>query len=404
VNSAADMLVPIKWTDVKQPYIPPVGAPSALPTGLACAVARIEWAVGRRDGSEKRAVPSAGACYPYEILISPLGSSVIGLIDLHRRRVVIRHDERDYWDGAEFAYFLIGRPWLSMRKYGRRGYLYHLLDVGHAILNLVLVAGDAGGSLHLIGPELAGKIAQQSSVCGGSLLGFGILEGYHDRPAARRWLLQQTFDAAVLSPPSDIERMVDPILPPPPQPVRLYLELNENTADLAKAIAKRRSAARLHDSVSVNEVECLTRDCAVLYRRVIPALGMPVPETRNISRSQLDGITLSSSEWMERALIGQSDLTTASAFIVVHSKVGDGAADVLTPSTQRLIISCGIAGELTYLSATRAGLGVTGIGGINPRLWADACGIADDVVYLVAIGDAMAGEKWDATTARGHHG
>jgi hypothetical protein len=32
---------------------------------------------------------------------------------------------------------LIIRPWLSMRKYGSRGYLYNHLDAGHAAVNLL---------------------------------------------------------------------------------------------------------------------------------------------------------------------------------------------------------------------------------------------------------------------------
>jgi hypothetical protein len=403
VNSPANAFGPIKWIDVRQPYIPHVSAASSLPKGLARAIARIECAVGRRDESDKRAVPSAGACYPYEILISPLGGSAVGLVDLHRRKVVVRCEDRDCWEGDAFAYFLVGRPWLSMRKYGRRGFLYHLLDIGHAILNLTLVASDAGGELSAIDSGLVRSIVQQSAIRGESVLGIGLLDHSYEEFPRNNWLLQQTVDP-VQAPPSDIERMVDPILPPPPQPVKLQLKLDGEVAGLAKAISKRRSAARLRDSLPAEQAKRLAEDCVDLCQRVIPALGLPGPGLRSVSRNQLSGITLSNSDWMDRALIGQTDLASASAFIVVHTKIGDDTADILTPSAQQLIISCGIAGELAYLSATDAGFGVTGIGGINPRLWADACQIGEDVLYLVAIGDAIAGEKFDVTNASGHHG
>ncbi|TYL85820.1 hypothetical protein FXB38_09765 [Bradyrhizobium cytisi] len=290
-----------------------------------------------------------------------------------------------------------------MRKYGRRGYLYHLLDIGHAALNLSLVAGDSPVSRWVLQSRVAQQIARQSSACGGSLLGVGIIEGGRNQVSPTGWTMHDTTDASTLA-LSDIEGVVGSFLPPPPEPVALYLAKGCAQTDLANAIANRRSAARLQGLVSPDPAARATQRCVDLCERLIPALGLPVPGILSISRNQENGARRLNPTWTDRALIGQSDLAGANTFIVIHSKIRDAVADTLTPSTQRLIVACGIAGEIAYLTATHAGLGVTGIGGINPSLWAELCETSDDVLYLVALGDSQVGEKFDATGTRGSHG
>jgi hypothetical protein len=393
----------ITWDDVKQPPIPRMSPPSALPSGLAHIIARLEAAIGRHDGSDRRAAPSAGACYPYELLISAADRPVFGVVDLDRRRIVTRSSDSGAWDGAAFAYFLFGRPWLSVRKYGRRGYLYHLLDAGHAVLNLSLAAGHRRNGARLVDSRLIRQAGRQSIFRVGSLLAAGVLEADDGSAPLSTWVMQETASAIVHPPLDEIEEMLCPLLPPAPEPVQWQVAPEPDHVDLARGIADRHSAARLADAVSTDLIARTMKQCGEWFERLIPAFGMPTPRFRVFSRDPYVGEPLPDCDWIGRSLIGQTDLAGASTFIVMHSNVRDAAGDALTASTQRLIIASGIAGEIVYLVATRAGLGVTGIGGINPGLWAQLCGTPDDVLYLIAIGREMSGEKFDRTVADGSH-
>jgi hypothetical protein len=396
-------VAPITWDDVKQPPIPRMSPPSALPTGLAHVVARLEAAIGRHDGSDRRAAPSAGACYPYELLISPADRPMFAIVDLDRRRIVTCSSDSGAWDGAAFAYFLFGRPWLSVRKYGRRGYLYHLLDAGHAALNLSLATADRRNGAPRMDGRLIRQAARQSIFRVGSLLAAGVLVGDEGSAPRSAWVMQETSSTVVHPPLDEIEETLCPLLPPAPEPMQLQLAPNPDHANLVEGIAGRHSAARFAHEVSADLIARTMKQCGEWFERLIPAFGVPMPGFRVFSRDPYLGEPLPDSNWIGRSLIGQTDLAAAGAFIVVHSKVRDAAADALTASTQRMLIASGIAGEIVYLVATRAGLGVTGIGGINPGLWAKLCGTQDDVLYVIAIGREMSGEKFDRTVADGSH-
>jgi SagB-type dehydrogenase family enzyme len=114
-----------------------------------------------------RTTPSAGARYPVEVLVAvrdPRGYR------LHRYDTAANCvDAFANVPGTEMAALLapgsgrtrppvppavgplpdaviavVGRPWLSMEKYGRRGYVYTHLDGGHATANLALAAAASG--------------------------------------------------------------------------------------------------------------------------------------------------------------------------------------------------------------------------------------------------------------------
>jgi SagB-type dehydrogenase family enzyme len=110
-----------------------------------------------------RTVPSAGALYPFEVIVSVVGEGSY-LWDLEKGRLVpcgLPPLARDDLDAAGLAVapgqrlqaliVLVARPWLSMKKYRLRGYPYCHLDVGHAATNLVLYASALGQApiLHL---------------------------------------------------------------------------------------------------------------------------------------------------------------------------------------------------------------------------------------------------------------
>lgn len=110
-----------------------------------------------------RTTPSAGALYPYEVLATVVGEASY-LWDIEQARLVpsdLPPLTRDDLASAGFltnpgqhleaVLVFLARPWLSMKKYQRRGYAYCHLDVGHLAANLAIYTSALGHTptLHL---------------------------------------------------------------------------------------------------------------------------------------------------------------------------------------------------------------------------------------------------------------
>jgi SagB-type dehydrogenase family enzyme len=110
-----------------------------------------------------RTTPSAGALYPFEVLVSVVGEgSYLWQIE---KGHLVPYDAppltRDDLERAGLATFpghgvealitFVARPWLSVKKYHLRGYAYSHLDVGHTATNLALYTAALGHDpvLHL---------------------------------------------------------------------------------------------------------------------------------------------------------------------------------------------------------------------------------------------------------------
>jgi SagB-type dehydrogenase family enzyme len=105
-----------------------------------------------------RTTPSAGALYPFELLVALRGDETYELYDYEvagcclRRVAKIELDllaellalPRDPAPQPDAVVAVVGRPWNSISKYGRRGYLYTHLDGAHAATNITLAAENAG--------------------------------------------------------------------------------------------------------------------------------------------------------------------------------------------------------------------------------------------------------------------
>ena len=115
---------------------------------------------GRWSKSEQRTCPSAGALYPFEVIVT----IAQGHDDSHNYLYRLEQGALSICSNAalspveladlglvtapgtvpEAVIFLIARPWLTMEKYRLRGYAYCHLDVGHAATNLALYASALG--------------------------------------------------------------------------------------------------------------------------------------------------------------------------------------------------------------------------------------------------------------------
>ncbi|MEV0407215.1 nitroreductase family protein [Actinoallomurus sp. NPDC050550] len=121
-----------------------------------------------KDGTfvQARTTPSAGALYPFEVLVSlgPGGTTYLYEIDAGRLSPLasgppVPPDELAAGAGIggrggavpRAVVVFAARPWRSMAKYGVRGYRYTFLDTGHAASNLALALRDAGlsATVHL---------------------------------------------------------------------------------------------------------------------------------------------------------------------------------------------------------------------------------------------------------------
>lgn len=112
-----------------------------------------------------RTTPSAGALYPFEVLVN-VGDRGTYLYDVDASRISrlagtapVTASELARSAGlavpadppVQAVVALVARPWKAMIKYGQRGYLYTYLDIGHAASNIMLSARAAGlaPSVHL---------------------------------------------------------------------------------------------------------------------------------------------------------------------------------------------------------------------------------------------------------------
>lgn len=146
---------------------PPLEAVESHSPALRHAVCVVTDGLLGAPAQESRQVPSAGAIYPYDVLVLVrAGEPALYWMDL-LRRICVRLDAPAAQlaglmeparlpdaSPAEAQIILLGRPWLSMRKYGSRGYFYTQLDAGHAAASLLGTALEDGpAALRLRAPR-----------------------------------------------------------------------------------------------------------------------------------------------------------------------------------------------------------------------------------------------------------
>jgi SagB-type dehydrogenase family enzyme len=113
---------------------------------------------GRSDDLNRRAYPSGGALYPLELYATVLSGSDIepGLYHYNVRnrtlerlisgqlREELEFIATDLTETASLCLFLTARMERTTRKYGDRGYRYALMEAGHVMQNVCLIAERVG--------------------------------------------------------------------------------------------------------------------------------------------------------------------------------------------------------------------------------------------------------------------
>jgi nitroreductase len=469
------------WDRVALPAAPPEppAEPVAAP-GLRLALSLLEEGAltsraNRACGSYvARAVPSAGAVYPYEfaVLVMENGAPTAFRIDADRRtcarlavgtRVAAALDAATLEippDGGALVVTLT-RPWLSMRKYGDRGYLYTQLDAGHAAGNLVLAAAGRGaaGALRLRFPreslselleagenhrEVHSAVLVPSTSADESWKRWTVHDGT-DReqrgPTWQSWLESTCWDSLAVWPEHSGSAI------PQAEPAAAALA----RIRIGRQVPGRQLAGRqLPDGQLPGGADGLgdpsqwanligTRVSSKAFTgepvsadavwQAVSALSTPLetdlPDASPLSatlvlRSTTDPerdavyrldtgerqpVRLPSTDEVARACMQQRALAGAAAVLLLHvprtSLAGAGSAagpentsvdpenaPVGPENLRELAFRCGALGQLLYLGAHRATVGVTAIGGFDTPLWRTLAGLPEDdeILYALLLG------------------
>lgn len=464
----------------------------ALPAGLAAALAVIDAGFAVVDPARTggtRAVPSAGAVHPYECHV--ITAEAVFETDAVRRRVF----RTAVTDPAALAaagvpmpadggavVVVVTRPWLSMRKYGDRGYLYTQLDTAHLAVNLLGLASQSPGNaelrLRVRREPLAGLLGiadrcreihsvlrmGPASPSVRSAPGWTVYEagGGAERPS---WLERLCWESlgqvaagdapesrvplelpdgggplAVTEPsggaeppdgagPLDVAEPPDKAEPldvagPPlratavvrkpflPAGARLPVDASWSLGPKWRGLsAGRRSSERFAagaiSGAALGRTLAATRtalacdlpaETVLRLTLVARSVSGLAPGTYRLTGDGDDraGLPLTDQD-LVRACMHQDHLGSAAAAVLFHIRRDDllGRSPV---ALREALFRAGGLGQLLYLGATEAGIGVTGVGGFDTRRWQHLGCVpeGDELLYLLLLGaDGDPGAKWD---------
>ncbi|MFI0806761.1 nitroreductase family protein [Streptomyces echinatus] len=438
------------WARVALPAAspePPAG-PVVAP-GLRLALSLLEEGVltsraNRSCGSYvARAVPSAGAVYPYEFAVLAMenGAPAAFRVDADRRtcaRVAVGARVTAALDASTLSVpedggalvITLTRPWLSMRKYGDRGYLYTQLDAGHAAGNLQLAAVSRGaaGALRLRFPrESLSELLEAGENCreiySANLIAAGPADEswtrwtVHDDtdrelrgPVWRSWLESTCWDSlagwtehsgspaprTVPAPltrvrtgrnaPGDRGGLGDPSTWP--DLIGTRASSKAFTGEPVPATAVRQAVSALSTPLETDLPDPSPLSATLVLRSATEPGQAGVYRLHTGERHPGP---LPSTDEVARACMQQRALAGAAAVLLLHVPRTSLAGAGSTPGAENLrelAFRCGALGQLLYLGAHRAGVGVTAIGGFDAPLWRTLAGLPEDeeVLYALLLG------------------
>lgn len=454
------------WDKVALPAAPPEPPAERVVTpGLRLALSLLEEAVltsraNRSCGSYvARAVPSAGAVYPYEFAVVVMENGVPTAFRLSGdRRTCARLTAGDRVSAALATSMLaapedggalvvtLTRPWLSMRKYGDRGYLYTQLDAGHAAGNLLLAAAARGskGAVRLRFPrEALSELLEAGENCREIHSVVHVPAGpadeswtrwtVHDEvdrklrgPAWRSWLENTCWDSldawpgragsgtprTASAPLARIRTGIRPDGAPHGGPT---YGPHSGPADAPDGLGDPSTWAELIGTRASSKAFTGESVSATAVWQAVSALSTPLttdlPDTSPLSATLVLRSTtdpehdavyrlasgerrpgpLPTTDDVARACMQQRALAGAAAVLLLHiPRTSLAGADPTAGAEdlRELAFRCGALGQLLYLGANRATVGVTGIGGFDTPLWRTLAGLPkdDEILYALLLG------------------
>jgi hypothetical protein len=403
---------------------------------LGFALRVVDDALRTAGSGGARSVPSAGAIFPYDVLIlcrrSGNRPAAIYRLDLDRQtclRLSIDAERIDAMlrmpgqDSCDVRLILAARPWLSMRKYGARGYLFAHLDCGHAAANMLgaaLDSADARLRLKLPRATLARELAAHMP-CRDvhSVLdlwspadarydgGWEIALLPADWPADSTARLEEFCWASI-----PLELLCDDA-PGGADASRKQLgDFNWLTNDFAvrkgewTGLSRQRRSARKFEK---HQIQALTIDrtlgtlttrlpmdlasvasgeftlTLVTGPRTAPGFGDGAPDK---------GVRVVRTAWADQpagiidAFFGQQHLGVADVFAVFHADRGRLFGQPTRQPLREALFRASAAAQLIYLGAARTGAAMTAIGGFDVGTWQAVAGTGpeEEILYIVALG------------------
>ncbi|WP_194280772.1 nitroreductase family protein [Streptomyces fagopyri] len=426
-----------------------------------------------------RTTPSAGALYPFDVLVAFQSTAGYRIYHydaadccLHSPFPVGDQDLAallgmpQAWERMPAAVVaVVGRPWKSMRKYGRRGYRYTHLDGGHAAANIALAAADAGftPAVHLRfdrhraarlfavdgrcrEPQAlvalsapAGGQTWQGADGAGHANPFAVPVWRHEgdagseRPDAAEcdnWLdisSISTYGGESSPPPhwgtvrsvtcaDEATDTADDILlpgadtaPTPPFP-QVAVERTSAKGFLPGALDRAslgRALAGLRGSLAVDSADGPLVGLRVLARTVegiAPGSYAYVPQTHALSPRGGDG---ASSESVAAACVNQDVVRDAAVLIALHAPMRALRGRHGRQGLAELHFHAAAAAQRICLGGCAHDVGVTCLGGFDAERIAELTMLnsSEEVIYVLAAGvpDASA-VKWDRAPIAYSHG
>jgi hypothetical protein len=406
--------------------------------GLARALRLVEDGLLRENG-KTLCVPSAGAIFPYEVLTfvgdlrdeadspQPPARALLR-IDLARRAYVRLPVPPELLrlisaaDDDEQAYLLLlTRPWLSMRKYGPRGYFYTQIDAGHAATNLLCAASTGGrGQLRLRLPrlrfqELIADVLPCRELHSAITVPSDGLE--QPRRPWSAWLLPESAESYEYSLeaqcwaelPHDLADDGE-IVPTAAAPVLAgagalaeggtvdpepWVELARRRQSCKRFSGLMPPAGAVLSAISILTTE-LTTDLDPSAVQASGQIGLTVlappgllspiwPDDgpRLVETSRIDD-----RELIIESCMGQQHLGNARVFALVHTPTDRMLVAGQPQALRDTLFRAAAAGQLLYLGAARAEIAVTAIGGFDAQSWRQLAELPDgeEIVYLIALG------------------
>ncbi|MCP8999459.1 nitroreductase family protein [Pseudarthrobacter sp. RMG13] len=419
---------------------------------LSAAREIVEEAVFAMGPSGRRMVPSAGAIFPYAILVlcrygavqgngrGTAPAATWGLFRLGANGSAVTRVPVPAAAAATLSQIIplstdldqsyiltLTRPWLSMRKYGPRGYLYSQVDAAHAAVNILGTAlQTVDAALHVDPSDLAARCILADYLPFHELHSVLVLRNRADRRGTFYFDVEIENTSAKKTPAFNFEAqawsgLVDPleanavwVHAPGPEPVIATKQLESGQATLIsdwRELSQKRKSAK---AFSARKLTLAALD------GVLESIGTPLPTnlttggqgsveltvvlSHNASFSSAEEETLARRFSVRRiespdhaggivkACMGQRHVAHAQAFLVLHSRRTDVIPSPETHSIRRVLFRAGAAAQLAYLGAARHGIGVFTVGGFDASAWKTYAQIGsdDEVLCLLALGSDVA--------------
>lgn len=442
----------------------PSSTRQAHSAGLAGAVAILRDALYLPGPSGQRRVPSAGAIFPYTTMVlaneqhesGATGWSLFRVspdgrvADLPADRALASRLARSFHPVADerlVHLLVLNRPWMSIRKYGPRGYLYSRLDAAHALVNLLGIALETRDAWLQLGcggedtedllvdqaryHELCGVVSirgDSSDTAGGTAVEVSAADAAPDSADVPDG---DTLEAACWSLLGDLVRQRAPrgsavtvASPHTVAPAEAEHDLRL-AGRWSQASAMRRSTRRFGGpAVEVDRIAAALSALGTQLPMSLQAGGASLIDVTvfvpNALESEADlcrqlgryGRVVAPPKATDRAAItaacmGQQHLREAQAFVLVSASrrrlLYEGRGQF-----EDTLFRAGASGQLMYLGSAQAGVGITTVGGFDSARWSELARLPEDheLLYLAALGHeaASSAPKLDRDAAALTHG